>query len=192
MSSSSETTNQVGTLQWIQSFLSNGSQKVVIEGKSSSPAPVTSGVPQGTVLGPLLFLTYNNDLLSRVKAKARLFPDDCLLYRNIKTDQDAASLQDDLNNLQEWEKDSQMHFNPDKCVVIRITNERRIIDAKYTIHDILSNLTKKAKYLGFTITNTLSWNMHSDTITKKVNNTTDFLRRNLSTCPKAVKDTIHL
>ena len=112
------------TLQWIKSFLSNRTQKVVIEGKSSSSAPVTSGVPQGTVLGPLLFLAYINDLPSKVHAKARLFADDCLLYHRIKTDEDAESLQDDLNKLQDWEADWKRHFNPDKCELIRITNKR--------------------------------------------------------------------
>ena len=89
------------TLQWIRSFLSDRTQRVVVEGKSSSSAPVTPGVPQGTVLGPLLFLAYINDLPSKINAMARLFADDCLLYRNIRTDEDAESLQDDLNKLQE-------------------------------------------------------------------------------------------
>ena len=77
----------------------------VLDGKSSSAAPVTSGVPQGTVLGPLLFLVYINDLPSRVSSSVRLFADDCLLYRVIKDHQDADLLQTDLDQLQEWERD---------------------------------------------------------------------------------------
>ena len=179
------------TLQWIKSFLSNRTQKVVVEGRSSSSAPVTSDVPQGTVLGPLLFLAYINDLLSKVHAKARLFADDCLLYRRIKTDEDAESLQDDLNKLQDWEADWQMHFNPDKWELIRITNKRKPINATYLIHNVQLKQTKRAKYLGLTFSNTLSWNSHIDTTTKKANNTTAFLRRNLSTCPRKVKDTCY-
>ena len=178
-------------LQWIKSFLSDRTQKVVVEGKSSSSAPVTSGVPQGTVLGLLLFLAYINDLPSKVNAKARLFADDCLLYRNIKTDEDAESLQDDLNKLQDWEADWQMHFNPDKCELIRISNKRKTINATYHIHNVQLKQTKRAKYLGLTFSNTLSWNAHIDTITKKANNTTAFLRRNLSTCPKNIKGTCY-
>ena len=95
---------------------------MVLDGKTSPSSPVTSGVPQGTVLGPLLFLIYINDLPSRVSSTAQLFADDCLLYGVISNKEDAASLQEDLDHLQEWERDWQMNFNPNKCEHIRITN----------------------------------------------------------------------
>ena len=84
-----------------------------------------------------------------------------------------------------------MSFNPDKCEVIRITNKKNIIDAKYTIHGQVLHETNRAKYLGVTIDNTLSWNSHIDIMTKKANNTTAFLRRNLSSCPADVKPTCY-
>ena len=93
------------TLSWIQSFLANRTQRVAVEGVMSDSAPVTSGVPQGTVLGPLLFLVYINDLPAQVKSKARLFADDCLLYRKICSPDDRAALQRDLDSLQRWERD---------------------------------------------------------------------------------------
>ena len=136
---------------------------------TSSRAAVTSGVPQGTVLRPLLFLVYINDLPSRVSSSVRLFADDCLLYRVIRDQQDAASLQTDLNHLQEWEREWQILFNPDKCEHIRITNKRKVIQTSYNIHGQILNETSKAKYLGVTIDNTLSWNSHIDTVTKKAN-----------------------
>ena len=71
------------TLNWIQNFLTNRTQKVVVDGSSSESARVRSGVPQGTLLGPLLFLTYINDPPSMVFSHVRLFADDCLLYRPI-------------------------------------------------------------------------------------------------------------
>ena len=108
-------------------------QQVILDGAKSNSALVSSYVPQGTVLGPLLFLVYINDLLSNVNATGRPFADDCLLYRTIKTTDDAVSLQNNLDTLQQWEKDWLMSFNPDKCEVIRITNKKMIIDAKYTI-----------------------------------------------------------
>ena len=179
------------TLSWIQSFLAGRTQQVTLEGQASSTSPVTSGVPQGTVLGPLLFLVYINDLPSRVKATPRLFADDCFLYRIIKSPEDAQSLQEDLDALQQWEKDWLMSFNPDKCEVIRITKKRKPIDANYTIHGKELGHTKNAKYLGVLIGDTLSWNAHVDTVTKKANNTTAFLRRNLSNCPQHIKDTCY-
>ena len=84
------------TLNWIQNFLTNRTQKVVVDGSSSESARVRSGVPQGTVLGPLLFLTYINDLPSTVSSQVRLFADDCLLYRPIKCRADQEQLQRDL------------------------------------------------------------------------------------------------
>ena len=78
----------VQTLQWITSFLHNRSQQVVIEGTYSSPCKVTSGVPQGTVLGPTLFLLYINDLISNIQSTVRLFADDCLIYRPINSPND--------------------------------------------------------------------------------------------------------
>ena len=85
------------TLSWIKSFLAERSQQVDHDGKSYSPAPVTPSVPQGTVLGPLLFLVYINDLPSRATSSVRLFADDCLLCRAIKGHQDIMRLQTSTN-----------------------------------------------------------------------------------------------
>ena len=86
-----------------------------------------------------------------------------------------------------------MSFNPDKCEarVIRITKKRKHIDANYTIHDKELGHTKNAKYLGVLISDTLSWNAHVDIVTKKANNITALLRRNLSNCPQHTKDTCY-
>ena len=152
------------TLNWIKSFLAGRTQRVIVDGVASDTAPVTSGVPQGTVLGPLLFLIYINDLPSKVNSTARLFANDCLLYRHIKTNEDTTSLQDDLSNLQDWERDWQMHFNPDKCEDIRITTKRKIIPSSYFINGKELNITSKGKYLGITISQNLSWNNHIDNV----------------------------
>ena len=85
--------------QWISNFLKNRKQCVVVDGISSSPVDVDSGVPQGTVLGPILFLLHINDLPSIVSSKVRLFADDCLIYKQIKNNNDQIELQRDLNLL---------------------------------------------------------------------------------------------
>ena len=84
-----------------------------------------------------------------------------------------------------------MSFDPDKCEIIRITKKRKPIDANCTIHGKELGHTKNAKYLGVMISDTLSWNAHVDTVTKKANNTTAFLHRNLSNCPQHTKDTCY-
>ena len=82
------------------------------KGLDEKQVPVTSGVPQGTVLGPLLFLVFINDLPDNVSSNVRLFADDCLLYRRINTPEDTNILQQDLRHLEEWEAKWQMSFNP--------------------------------------------------------------------------------
>ena len=90
------------TLLWIRDFLSSRKQRVIVEGKSSLEAPVQSGVPQGSVLGPLMFLIFINDLPEYVQSSTvRLF-EDCVLYRKIHNETDSQKLQDDMNNLLTW------------------------------------------------------------------------------------------
>lgn len=91
---------------WVKCFLTNHSQCVIIEGVASSPVHVDSGVPQGIVPGPLFFLTQINNLPAEVSSTVRLFADDCLLYRTIKTQSDQHKLQDDLISLQGYARQS--------------------------------------------------------------------------------------
>ena len=90
-------------LDWIDNFLTNHSQQVVLDGCFSDTLPVTSGVPQGTVLGPLLFLCFVNNIPQRVSNKIRLYADDILLYKVIDNEDDCIDLQKDLDSLQQWE-----------------------------------------------------------------------------------------
>ena len=87
------------TLDWIGSFLSDHSHRVVVEGEQSDPAPVTSRVPQGSVLGPILFLVFINDLPKATDSSCRLFADDTIVYREISSPADSAALQHDLEAL---------------------------------------------------------------------------------------------
>ena len=96
---------------WLSGFLKDRKQRVVVGGDHSNWASVDSGVPQGTVLGPLLFLAYINDLPEDLHCSVRLFADDCVIYKNINCTQDAELLQTDLESLSAWEKHWQMHFN---------------------------------------------------------------------------------
>ena len=90
------------THKWINSWLSGRTQQVVLDGQASDPVPVLSGVPQGSVLGPILFLIFINDLLDNIRSSVHLFADDCVLYRNIHSLQDCLALQEDLTSLGHW------------------------------------------------------------------------------------------
>ena len=98
---------------WLMTFLTV--MQVVIEGETSSEVPVESGVPRGIVLGPLLFICHINDLPLSVTSKARLFADDCLLYRTRTSQQDHIALQKDLSELERWANKWGMRFNAKKC-----------------------------------------------------------------------------
>ena len=88
-----------------------------VEGEYLSSVSVVSGVPQGTVLGPLLFLIHINDLPEAVSSQVRLIADDCLLYRKIHNRQDQLELQKDLNSLENWASTWGMKFNATKCYI---------------------------------------------------------------------------
>ena len=94
------------TRNWIKSFLSGRSQKVVIDGEESKSVPVTSGVPQGSVLGPILFLIFIDDMPEYTKhSQIRLFADDTIVYLTVSATNDCEKLQDDLKRLEKWEED---------------------------------------------------------------------------------------
>ena len=173
--------------RWVKSFLENRTQRVLVRGKQSSQAPVKSGVPQGTVLGPLLFLIYINDMPERVSSNIRLFADDSYLYREINSPLDSIHLQNDLDELVKWEKMWSMEFHPDKCKVLRITNKTKPLLCQYSMHGTILQSVDTAKYLGVTIHKKLSWKHHIDSITKKANATRAFPQRNLRGCPQDVK-----
>ncbi len=101
--------------------------------------------------------------------------------------EDAAKLQQYLTNLQKWEDDWLMSFNPDKCEALRVTNKRKTYPATYSIRGQELKQVDSAKYLGVDIDSKLTWNSHIDCITKKANGTKAFLQRNTSCCPRKIK-----
>ena len=107
--------------RWINSFLQSRTQAVVLEGVTSDYVPVQSGVPQGSVLGPSLFLFYTNDIPVGLNSTIRLFADDTIAYLAIKSNYSCEVLQQDLNKLCIWENKWKMAFHPDKCNVLSVS-----------------------------------------------------------------------
>ena len=174
---------------WLRSFLIGRRQRVLVNGSSSSWQSLDSGVPQGTVLGPLLFLIYINDISDHLSpgTVARLFADDCVIYRPILSPTDRHTLQRDLDTLQEWAVRWQMHFNPKKCNIMHI-RARGICDPHpYFMAGVQLEDVTEHRYLGVTLSNSLSWNPHVDAQCSKANRLLGLLRRNLSGCSTRTK-----
>ena len=137
------------TYQWISSFLNSRTQQVLVEGQSSEKVPVVSGVPQGSVLGPVLFLIFINDLPVDINSRTRLFADDCILYRQISSENDQQLLQEDLDRLATWEKTWGMEFHPQKFSVMRISRARTPRTFKYHLKGVPLSEEQSLKYLGW-------------------------------------------
>ncbi len=172
---------------WITSFLTERKQRVVIGGNCSSWVNVESGVPQGTVLGPLLFLLFINDLPNNIRSTVRLFADDCVLYNTVSKPSDAQQLQRDLDQLRQWEKLWQMEFNAAKCFVMKITHATKIQPYSYFLGESKLEETTSHSYLGVEIRNDLKWNHHINKVTAAANRSLGFLRRNISSCSRNTK-----
>ena len=155
--------------------------KVVVEGEESKSVKVESGVPQGTVLGPLMFLCHINDLPDSVQSQVRLFADDCLLYRPIRSAKDHEILQNDLIELEKWTSRWGMRFNAKKCYVMSIRNTSSHF---YELDNTILQQVTSNPYLGITLSEDLQWSTHIQNITKKANLTLAYLRRNLKNCPE--------
>ena len=177
-------------LEWTSSFLVGRKQRVVIDGKASEPTDVLSGVPQGTVLGPLFFLIYINDISKNLTpgTKIRLFADDSLLYRTIRSPADCKILQEDLNTLQKWEQLWKMEFHPGKCHLLQITNKLNPISFVYNIHNTPLTKVDSAKYLGVIIDSKLNWKKQYSSLLKSCSQTLSFIRRNLPKASSKVKE----
>ena len=180
------------TLQWLKRFLEKRRQSVVLEGEHSYSVPVTSGVPQGSVLGPLMFLIFVNDLPCYVKSRVRLFADDTVIYLTIKSESDCRQLQDDLHSLEKWESDWCMECNPSKCHVIRVTRRRTPFKFQNKLHGKVLETADTTKYLRINLSHDLRWNDHVNEITTKANKTLNFLRRNLRTCLAKFKEQAYI
>jgi len=95
-----------------------------VEGTASEELDVSSGVPQGSVFGPYLFLFYISDIAEGLSSTDCLFADDTVIYMAVKNDNDAAILQKDLDLLCDWEAKWKMEFHPDKCEILSITRKK--------------------------------------------------------------------
>jgi hypothetical protein len=167
-------------LNWFGSYITNRSQRVVLEGASSDWLPVLSGVPQGSILGPTLFILYTNDMgdsLS-IETQLALYADDAKLSRTISSIHDCRTLQTDLDTVQRWSNIWRLNFNTAKCNVLRFTRVLKF-DFAYQLNDTVLNSVKFFKDLGLTVTDTLSWKPHIANVVSKANKLLGLVKRTL-------------
>ena len=178
---------------WVQNWLEDHTQVVVVDGEQSGPVPVTPGVPQGSVLGPCLFLFFINDMAEKLQSSIRLFADDTIVYLAVDSQCDAMALQHDLDLLAEWEQTWQMEFHSDKCQVLRGTNKhpQNITQHDYILHGHTLSVVDDIKYLGLTVSSNLRWDAQIAKATAKANSIMAALRRNVRVSSKAIKSTAY-
>ena len=169
---------------WFADYLKDRSQRVVVDGVASQWAPVTSGVPQGSILGPMLFVVFINDLPDSIpdKTTAALYADDTKLYRSIVSVADCEDQQQALTKLDTWSSVSNLKFNASKCKVLTVTRKRSPILHTYQLGCKELLRVGQEKDLGVTLTSNryLSWDTHINVIVAKSNKLLGLLKR---TCP---------
>jgi len=178
--------------EWIRSFLAQRSQRVSVQGAKSSSIHVTSGVPQGSVMGPLLFLLFINDIADNIDSQIRLFADDTILYREIWSQADHQIVQSDIDKLYTWSKLWKLDFNISKCKIIPMSLKRNTENFVYTINNNPIDEVRDHPYLGITINNKLAWSNHISDITTKATRVLNVIRRTLHPCSTEVKTRAYL
>ena len=164
-------------LLWIKDFLSNRNQAVKVGSEYSERINVTSGIPQGSILGPILFTIFINDLPDQVDSYCKIFADDTKIYN---TTREAKKLQDDINSMILWSEHWQLYFNTGKCKRMHIgrTNGKQeytmTIDNKETI---IEECTEE-KDLGIIIDNELKFDRHIQEAVKKASKVLGMIKRN--------------
>ena len=164
---------------WIEDWLSDRKQRVVINGTSSGWRDVTSGVPQGSVLGPLLFIIYINDLDLVLVSKISKFADDTRMGINADSDAAVKQLQEDLRKVGEWSKKWQMPFNLDKCKIMHIGHKNK--NEKYELLGKEIESVQQEKDLGVVITNDLKSSNQCIEAVKKAQKLLGYIKRQFRT-----------
>ena len=161
--------------KWLHSFLTRRRQRVAINGKTSQWSAVRSGIPQGSVLGPIVFLIFINDLPEVVNSIVKIYADDTKLFREIRQRDDCDRLQADLDNLMEWSRKWQHQFNTSKCKTLHIGNQS--LHYQYQLGgDVLEEVSEE-RDLGVIIDSQLKFKSQVGSAVLKANRVLALIRR---------------
>ena len=148
-------------LQWIKAFLVGRTQEVLVNCVKSKCAPVASGIPQGSVLGPVLFVIYINDILDSIDSNGLMFADDTKIFRLISSKEDSEKLQNDIKRLEKWSSIWELEFNSEKCHVLTLGKFENIRHThRYKICEKEMEHVYTEKDLGVTVDENLSFEEH--------------------------------
>lgn len=161
------------------SYLAQRRQRVVLDGVTSEWCPVASGVPEGSVLGPSLFLAFINDIPEILKSNCLLYADDLKVFRTVTSDHDGKLLQNDLNRLHSWSRSWHITINAAKCFHLRVSLKTKPLPVSFSIGGTQLPLVTKMRDLGVIIDSKLSFSDHIDFIVKRGNRALGLLIRSL-------------
>lgn len=168
---------QGAMFEWFKSYLSGRKLYMVFNESRCNGFSPGSGVPQGSILGPLLFLIFINDLGSELKSNYLMFADDLKIYRKIKTVLDCVELQRDLITLQNWCDRNSLHLNISKCQFISFSTKRMPIDFSYVLNNTELKRVYEIKDLGVTFDSKLRFDIHIRNIVAKSYRNLGFVMR---------------
>lgn len=166
-------------LDWLRSYLSDRYQSVVVKGFESDAYLAQSGVPQGSNMGPLLFISYINDITSCIEhCKYALFADDLKIYKKVETRADVALIQGDLGRIEVWCRSNNMELNSGKCSFVRFTRKLNAIPSVYGIKSQPLEELTEIRDLGVIMDNKLKFTSHIKSVTTKAAQMLGFVKRN--------------
>ena len=166
------------TLKWIEDFLQGRTTRVIVRNNSSKWLEVLSGVPQGSVLGPLLFLIFINDLPDWISCSVKLFADDTKVWKIIDSVDDQKVLQKDLDNMMAWSRIWLLWFNPEKCKIMHIGHSLNTVYHLGETERQILIVSKEEKDLGITVTNDLKSAVQCSKAAAKARSIAGLIRRN--------------
>lgn len=164
--------------RWTENWLAGRRQRVVVDAEYSNWSKVKSGVPQGSVLGPILFLIYINDLDENIKSKINKFADDCKLGKTVSSKEDVEILRQDLESLSKWAEAWQMNFNIDKCSVMHLG--RNNSSNTYKINGCELKSGNVEKDLGVVVDKTMKFSEQCNSAVSNANATLGIIKRTIS------------
>ena len=163
------------TLNWVEAFLSGRRQRVCVDGEYSRWERVKSGIPQGSVLGPTLFVLFINDMPDVCTSVCQLFADDAKIYRKVNTQAECETLQEDIKRLHDWSTTWQLLFNLDKCKILHIGKNNK--KHEYWMNGKLLESITEEKDLGVLIDKDLKFHKQTAAAVKKANSVLGVIKR---------------